>query len=79
MDGNGNVWLPVIGIPKHDTYPRLQKAYLILRIDLFTFVSPLVSKPVTWRDFALLHTHGLNCRLTLLNNIGFDNNLIRYL
>ena len=22
MDGNGNVWVPVIGIHKHDTYPR---------------------------------------------------------
>ena len=22
MDGNGNVWLPVVGISKHDTYPR---------------------------------------------------------
>ena len=22
--GNGNVWHPVVGIPKHDTYPRLR-------------------------------------------------------
>ena len=22
IGGNRNVWLPVIGIPKHDTYPR---------------------------------------------------------
>lgn len=45
----------------------------------FTLLSPLVSQPVIWRDFALLRTHGANCCNTLLNYKVFDNNLITYL
>ena len=45
----------------------------------FTLLSPLVSKAVTWRDFALPHTHEANCRLILLNDMNFDNDLIIYL
>ena len=48
-------------------------------IDLFTLLSPLVSRPVTWRDFALLHTHGPNCSIVLFNYNVFDDDLIRYL
>ena len=32
MDGNGNVWLPVGGIPKHHRYPRPRKAHLFFRL-----------------------------------------------
>ena len=31
MDDNGSVWLPVIGILKHVTYPWPRKAYLFFR------------------------------------------------
>ena len=32
MDYNGNVWLPVVGIPKHDTHPSPRKAHLCFRL-----------------------------------------------
>ena len=52
---------------------------ILLRATFFTLLSPLVSRPVTWRDFALLHRHGANCSITLFSYNVFDDNLIRYL
>ena len=43
MDDNGNVWLPVVGIPKHDTYPRPRKAHLFLRLLKMGYLSKVLT------------------------------------
>ena len=52
-------------------FMQLRPFLIFFAIDLF--------HTVTWRDFALLHMHGANHRLTLFYHMVFDNNLIRYL